>query len=181
MLSTSPVTESLRAELSHAICRPNDTKGVVTLSKQLDAVVAIFERFALAQTPDQWKPIETAPKDGTKIDLLYAYPRGRTIDCMWREGGVCGAGQWIWLKPIWSSQPGMGIDWHLSPESDWEVCSYPNMEPTHWMPVPQGPDTSTVRTCDHDWKIWPETDGHSQRCMKCGAYRDTPTSSPERK
>jgi len=42
-------------------------------------------------------------------------------------------------------------------------------------------DTSTVRTCDHDWKIWPETDGHSQRCMKCGAYRDTPTSSPERK
>ena len=47
--------------------------------------------------------------------------------------------------------------------------------------IAESPDTSTVRTCDHDWKIWPETDGHSQRCMKCGAYRDTPTSSPERK
>jgi hypothetical protein len=50
---TSPVSESLREELSHAICRPNDTKGVVTLSKQLDAVVAIFERFALAQCQQQ--------------------------------------------------------------------------------------------------------------------------------
>jgi hypothetical protein len=28
--------------------------------------------------------------------------------------------------------------------------------------------------CEHDWKIWPETDGQNQRCMKCGQYRDTP-------
>jgi hypothetical protein len=49
MSQMSPVTETLRAELSHAICRPNDTQGVVTLSKQLEAVVAIFERHVHAQ------------------------------------------------------------------------------------------------------------------------------------
>lgn len=29
--------------------------------------------------------------------------------------------------------------------------------------------------CAHDWKVWPETDGLEQRCMKCGAYRRTPS------
>ncbi len=28
--------------------------------------------------------------------------------------------------------------------------------------------------CSHDWKVWPETDGQEQKCMKCGAYRRTP-------
>ena len=31
------------------------------------------------------------------------------------------------------------------------------------------------KQCEHDWKIWPETDGKSQRCTKCGSYRDTPS------
>lgn len=28
--------------------------------------------------------------------------------------------------------------------------------------------------CEHDWRIWPETDGQEQKCMRCGAYRKTP-------
>lgn len=35
-------------------------------------------------------------------------------------------------------------------------------------------DRVTAAPCEHDWKIWPETDGQIQRCMKCKAYRDTP-------
>lgn len=37
------------------------------------------------------------------------------------------------------------------------------------------PDTVAVpRECNHDWRIWPETDGYEQRCSKCKAYRNTP-------
>jgi hypothetical protein len=28
--------------------------------------------------------------------------------------------------------------------------------------------------CEHEWRIWPETDGQEQRCVKCGIYRRTP-------
>lgn len=55
-----------------------------------------------------------------------------------------GDGRWIWLKPIWGSQPGLGIDWHLLPESEWEVANYPNMEPTHWMRSPVLPSTDRI-------------------------------------
>jgi len=100
---------------------------------------------AIGGAYNSWQPIGTAPKDGTEIDLLYPYPRGRTINCQWRQGGVDGDGRWVWLKPIWGSQPGLGIDWHLLPESEWEVCDYPNMEPTHWMSAPSCSLPSTDR------------------------------------
>ena len=31
-----------------------------------------------------------------------------------------------------------------------------------------------VQDCQHDWHIWPETDGLEQKCSKCGKYRNTP-------
>jgi len=90
--------------------------------------------------PAGWQPIETVPKDGTKVDLLYPYPRGRTNDCQWREGGVYGTGNWYWQTPTWGSQPGKGVGWHLLPESEWETHHYPNDEPTHWMTPPAPPE-----------------------------------------
>lgn len=27
---------------------------------------------------------------------------------------------------------------------------------------------------EHDWHIWPETDGMEQRCSECGIFRKTP-------
>jgi len=88
----------------------------------------------LAQCSRQWQPIDTAPKDGTRIDLLYAYPRGRTINCEWRQGDVYGDGGWFWSSPRWEG----GI---LLAEEQWSTNCYPNMEPTHWMPAVS--DTST--------------------------------------
>lgn len=96
-----------------------------------------------------WHPIETAPKDGTKIDLLYPYPRGRTIDCFWRQDEVTGPdGGWFWLTPKWQSQPGLGIDWHLLPESEWTWNTYPNMQPTHWMPAVTLPVSPATEKAD---------------------------------
>jgi hypothetical protein len=82
-----------------------------------------------------WLPIATAPKDGTKIDLLFPYPRGRTIDCYWGASDLYGGDTWIWRTPTW----GQG---ELLPEGQWYIHCYPNMEPTHWMLPPDPPEPS---------------------------------------
>lgn len=76
----------------------------------------------------QWQPIETAPRDGTVIDLFYPYPRGRTINCYWDEG----LRGWVWRRPTWRGSA-------LLPESEWHFGAYPGLEPTHWMPLPKPP------------------------------------------
>jgi hypothetical protein len=63
-----------------------------------------------------WQLIDTAPKDGTAIDLWF--PRGeRETDCYWANN------QWCRFDPE-------GYDLYIT--------SRLNM-PTHWMPVPEGP------------------------------------------
>lgn len=92
--------------------------------------------LAASPTPPQagWQAIETAPKDGTKIDLLYPYPRGRTIDCYWDDSRQIG-GMWVWRTPAWRTESPGG----LLPESEWKFHCYPNMKPTHWRPAPPLP------------------------------------------
>lgn len=78
-------------------------------------------------TPDinGWMPIETAPKDGTTVDL-WAKVRNRdesarVADCSW----------------------GSMVDWHGEERDDWfglyvgMHLSYEN--PTHWRPLPKPP------------------------------------------
>jgi hypothetical protein len=68
-----------------------------------------------------WRPIETAPKDGTIIDLLF---RGNTrvTDCAWSNG------EW------WTSEQGEPV-----------VCvSHGPAQPTHWMPLPTPPGSTTA-------------------------------------
>jgi len=104
-----------------------------------EAMKELVRQSTSLATAVVWQPIDTAPKDGSKVDLMFEYPRGRQNDCEWRQDGVYGDGGWYWLKPQWQSQPGLGIDWHLLPEDEWEVCNYPNMQPSHWMRPPSRP------------------------------------------
>ncbi len=77
-----------------------------------------------------WQAMETAPKNGALIDLLYPYPRGRTINCYWRQDDFTGPeGGWFWKQPQWDGE-------NLLPEEQWSISYYPNMEPLLWMPTP---------------------------------------------
>lgn len=65
----------------------------------------------------QWQPIETAPKDGTIVDLLF---RGniRIADCIWYQD-----------------------EWWTTEQRDPVACvSHGFSKPTHWMPRPEPPN-----------------------------------------
>ena len=81
-----------------------------------------------------WQPIETAPKDGTAIDLWIVGPQSEVSfydpACRSRRGGR--AVDFAWLakppnSPNWYPRGGLGYP--LSPE----------VTPTHWMPLPEPP------------------------------------------
>jgi hypothetical protein len=68
----------------------------------------------------RWCPIETAPKDGTIIDLLF---KGNTrsptrfTDCKWSDG------EW----------------WSVEVDEPMVCISHGELQPTHWMPRPDPP------------------------------------------
>ena len=96
-----------------------------------DGAMAIRKR-ALSSQPvtDGWLPIETAPKDGTVIDL-WSSEFGRQPDCFWgkREHHCGEAGQYC------------DSDWHSEPEA-WMDSSQNTQtfdDVTHWRPLPASP------------------------------------------
>jgi len=73
-----------------------------------------------------WKPMQIAPKDGTLIDLMYPYPRGRAINCQWKHGS------WGFKTPTWK-------DGELLDPEKWHWNTYPNLQPYAWMTPPPFP------------------------------------------
>ncbi|MDE2019724.1 MAG: DUF551 domain-containing protein [Patescibacteria group bacterium] len=73
---------------------------------------------------NQWQPIETAPKDGTKIDLFVMSTAsgrgGRIPDCVWQSH-----------KNKWKS--------HWFHGNGFEATRVSWFEPTHWRPIPEPP------------------------------------------
>jgi hypothetical protein len=78
----------------------------------------------------EWQPIETAPKDGTPVDLwlvtkfsdhLKEPTRCRRItDAAWDD-------QWLWFNGIFTAHV-EGVR-----DGDWKAVA------THWMPLPSPP------------------------------------------
>jgi len=62
--------------------------------------------------PSQWRPIETAPKDGRGI-LGFVWPE-------WIEGFFWNGHEWSFL-------------------SDGDIPNNAEHQPTHWMPLPEPP------------------------------------------
>jgi hypothetical protein len=88
-----------------------------------DPVRAIAE--ALMEASQQWQPIETAPKDGTIIDVWVNDPDGpfRQTNAIWNDG------YWVLRRNMWSSI-----------ESFFDEKGVPKIKITHWMPLPKPPE-----------------------------------------
>lgn len=71
-----------------------------------------------------WLPIETAPRDGTKILMA----------CPWL--GVCGPGEWSTDKYAKKPRP----YWTHWGERIWGVQRVRADQPTHWQPMPEAPN-----------------------------------------
>jgi len=71
----------------------------------------------------KWRPIETAPKDGTKI-LVF---------CHWL--GVCGPATWCEDQFAKNPRP----FWTHWGTHVWGVSRVRGDQPTHWMPLPSAP------------------------------------------
>lgn len=70
---------------------------------------------------NEWLPIESAPRDGTRIDLWFAGPRNtgdRRPDCRFGDG--------MWLCDY-------------GDQGDGDARFYIDDEATHWMPLPSPP------------------------------------------
>jgi hypothetical protein len=66
-------------------------------------------------TEPAWRPIETAPKDGSEI--LLAHPDGSMVVGWWCENGLHGR------VSGWSDGDDFAMTW-----------------PSHWMPIPAAPE-----------------------------------------
>lgn len=78
-----------------------------------------------------WQPLETAPKDGTRIDIwakawlstFDKFTYQRFTNCYWWNGdGLNHKGKWMNLHDNWY--------------------------PTHWMPIPDGPGGAVAGKID---------------------------------
>lgn len=70
-----------------------------------------------------WRDIESAPRDGTEMDLwcdIEGYRPGRVTNCVWMHGPS-------------------GPDWYTRGERGWEPIGAIGVTPTHWMPLPPAP------------------------------------------
>lgn len=75
----------------------------------------------IAAALGRWLPIESAPKDGTEIDLWGGSGMGcRTPDC-------------VWIKTR------SGTGWHTRGDKGWEFLHEIAWEPTHWRTIPDSP------------------------------------------
>jgi hypothetical protein len=90
---------------------------------------------ALARSSEQaaqgWQPIETAPKDGTPVDLFSQYGR-RWCNYRWDKQIRRG---------MWSDAAYAHRVWHDRP------CMY-EASVTHWMPIPSAPVSGSTEAAN---------------------------------
>ena len=93
-----------------------------------------------------WQPIETAPKDGTRIIVS-------------KINGP------VWCDVKWEKMKRVPDRWASF------ICRLP-FEPTHWMPTPEPPSSITCALCGKEKTGFVCTEC-ADRCPYCGAGNDS--------
>ncbi len=83
----------------------------------------IAELFLQKTLGSKWQPIETAPKDGTRL-ILWGREDGVGEPRVWLGSWSTGC----WYAPSW-------VAYEHRSETEY-------LQPTHWMPVPEPPVTA---------------------------------------
>jgi hypothetical protein len=84
------------------------------------AILDAAHRRTPAETVNEWQPIETAPTDGTLVDL---WSRVRLTDCRWESEPYAHGIPWGWTNSAFGRI----------------------MNATHWRPIPAGPALTEKR------------------------------------
>jgi hypothetical protein len=124
-------------ELMHSKTTPD---AVLALLDEIDrqkaeiadherAYELIFRECGELRKDAEWRPIETAPKDGTRVHLYFPVFGNRPRQ---EFGGWDAQPHNTKPKPFWSGdgERVYGIQW------------YRNYPPTHWKPLPAPPDSA---------------------------------------
>lgn len=132
-----PATWAKAEEISNLPTVDEAIRALLDDNTADNATAVVQAVLAAAAPPGQamsqgWQPIETAPKDGTVIDLWHE-EFGREADCYWglphhccgEMGSLCDS-DWHSLEPGWVGT----FNEIMSPANAY----------THWMPLPPAPD-----------------------------------------
>ena len=122
----------------HIILSAADDPGNLSDEEQLQVEDANNHigliKAALAALPrpavSGWRTMESAPRDGTLLDLMFPEPRGRTTNCSWNRN----LGGWVFYTPHWPD----GLDGKVELQA-------PNMQPFAWMYSPASPTAPGVK------------------------------------
>jgi hypothetical protein len=84
----------------------------------------------------EWRPIETAPKDGSAM-LLYADTEYRYYSVADIAPGIVIG---FWMHGRWESIETQDCGSMGGEETGWmsDICPF-DVSPTHWMPLPEAP------------------------------------------
>ena len=100
-------------------CSPRHIQSVI------EDLIEEIRRLQIVEEASRWRPIETAPKDGTHI-LLY-YP----------ERDCCIGGSYVEITDgDWETGYKRWMEWQVDDEL---YVGDEGYSPTHWMPLPTPP------------------------------------------